>query len=150
MVLIVCTSSDDVLYFYEVSWKYPDPFLIYRADTQLLLWNFQLQKYTRGPRATGRSPDDDLFISCDDRIGKMLHNICISAVAVYIFPILSSQLMKRSSFKQFFILKKNIYDMTVNRAWSFEQTLNHISTVGSMWNLVANGSGFWRITILYM
>ena len=25
---------------------------------------------------------DDLFISCDDRIGKMLHNICISAVAM--------------------------------------------------------------------
>ena len=25
---------------------------------------------------------DDLFISCDDRTGKMLHNICISAVAM--------------------------------------------------------------------
>ena len=47
-----------------------------------------------------------------------------------IFPILSSQLMKRSSFKQFLILKKNIYGMTVNGARSFEQTLNHISTVG--------------------
>ena len=34
-----------------------------------------------------------------------------------IFPILSSQLMKRSSFKQFLILKKNIiYIMTVNGA----------------------------------
>ena len=41
-----------------------------------------------------------------------------------IFPILSSQLMKRSSFKQFLILKKNIYGMPVNWAWSFEQTLN--------------------------
>ena len=40
-----------------------------------------------------------------------------------IFPILSSQLMKRSSFKQFFIFKK-IYGMPVNWAWSFEQTLN--------------------------
>ena len=39
------------------------------------------------------------------------------------FPILSSQLMKRSSFKQFSILK-NIYGMPVNGAWSFEQTLN--------------------------
>ena len=37
-----------------------------------------------------------------------------------IFPILS---MKRSSFKQFFILKK-IYGMPVNWVWSFEQTLN--------------------------
>ena len=31
-----------------------------------------------------------------------------------IFPILSLQLMKRSSFKQFFILKKKIYGMPVN------------------------------------
>ena len=41
-----------------------------------------------------------------------------------IFPVLSSQLMKRSSFKQFFILKKKIYGMPVNWVWSFEQTLN--------------------------
>ena len=41
-----------------------------------------------------------------------------------IFPVLSSQLMKRSSFKQFFILKKKTYGMPVNWAWSFEQTLN--------------------------
>ena len=26
--------------------------------------------------------NDDPFISCNDRIGKMLHNICISAVAI--------------------------------------------------------------------
>ena len=32
--------------------------------------------------------------------------------------------MKRSSFKQFLILKKNIYGMPVNGVWSFEQTLN--------------------------
>ena len=56
-----------------------------------------------------------------------------------IFPILSLQLIERSSFKQFLILKKNLYGMTVNGTWSFEQTLNHISSVGSMWNLVANG-----------
>ena len=41
---------------------------------------------------------------------------------------------------QFLILKKYIiYGMTANEAWSFEQTLNHISTVGSMWNLVSIG-----------
>ena len=39
-----------------------------------------------------------------------------------IFPILSSQLLKRSSLKQFLILKKNIYGIPVNG--SFEQTLN--------------------------
>ena len=31
---------------------------------------------------TKNCSNDDLFISCDDRIGKMLHNICISAVAM--------------------------------------------------------------------
>ena len=29
---------------------------------------------------TKNCSNDDLFISCDDRIGKMLHNICMSAV----------------------------------------------------------------------
>ena len=31
--------------------------------------------------------NDDLFISCDDRMGKMLHNICISAVAMTRGPL---------------------------------------------------------------
>ena len=29
--------------------------------------------------------------------------------------------------------------LTVNGVWSFEQTINHISTVGSMWNLMEIG-----------
>ena len=53
---------------------------------------------TRDPWATGLSD-----ITTADM--QMLCNI---------FPILSSQLMKRSSFKQFLILMKNIYGMTVN------------------------------------
>ena len=45
--------------------------------------------------------------------------------------------------------------MTVSGARSFEQTLNHISTVGSMWNLVEIGQLvsevlFNNIMILYM
>ena len=45
--------------------------------------------------------------------------------------------------------------MTVNGAWTFEQTLNHISIVGSMWNLVEIGyvvseELFNNIMILYM
>ena len=31
---------------------------------------------------TKNCSNDDSFISCDDRIGKMLHNICMSAVAM--------------------------------------------------------------------
>ena len=50
-----------------------------------------------------------------------------------IFPVLSLQLMKGSSFKQ---VEEEYMGMTVNGVWSFEQTLNHISTEGSIWNLV--------------
>ena len=31
---------------------------------------------------TKNCSNDDIFISCDDRTGKMLHNICMSAVAM--------------------------------------------------------------------
>ena len=31
---------------------------------------------------TKNCSNDDIFISCNDRIGKMLHNICMSAVAM--------------------------------------------------------------------
>ena len=31
---------------------------------------------------TKNCSNDDIFISCDNRIGKMLHNICMSAVAM--------------------------------------------------------------------
>ena len=31
---------------------------------------------------TKNCSNDDIFISCDDRIGKMLHNICMSAVVM--------------------------------------------------------------------
>ena len=31
---------------------------------------------------TKNCSNNDIFISCDDRIGKMLHNICMSAVAM--------------------------------------------------------------------
>ena len=54
-----------------------------------------------------------------------------------IFPILSSQLMKRSSFEQFLVLKKNIWawqsiecDHLNKLSIIFQQTINHISTVG--------------------
>ena len=68
-----------------------------------------------------------------------------------IFPILSSQLMKRSSFKQFLILKKNIYDMTSQ--WSVIIWTNSQSYFNSRINVKFGGNcliGFWRIMILYM
>ena len=57
-----------------------------------------------------------------------------------IFPILSLQLMKGSSFKLFLVCFEEEYlGMTVNGAWSFEQIFSHISTAGSVWNLVEIG-----------
>ena len=73
-----------------------------------LLKRSLFQKKTRGPQVAHLSG-----IATADM--QMLCNI---------FPILSSQLMKRSSFKHFLILKNNIYGMPVNWVWSFEQTLN--------------------------
>ena len=83
-----------------------------------------------------------------------------------IFPILSLQLMKGSSFEQVLVLKKkNVFfiiiilkymGMTVNGAWPFEQTLNPVSIVGLTWNLVEIGQlisedkVFNNIMILYM
>ena len=60
----------------------------------------QKKKKKRGPRVAHLSD-----ISTADM--QMLCNI---------FPILLSQLMKRSSFKHFLILKKNIYGMPVDGA----------------------------------
>ena len=40
-VLVLCTLSDDALYFYEVSLKCLERFLSYRADTKLQLSNFK-------------------------------------------------------------------------------------------------------------
>ena len=74
---------------------------------QYLWWLFKQEAH--GPRVAHLS---DKLATADV---QMLCNI---------FPILSSQLMKRSSFKQFFILKKKIYGMPVNWAWSSEQTPN--------------------------
>ena len=70
---------------------------------------FYFKSLNKRPTGHGSLPSD---IATADM--QMLCNI---------FPILSSQLMKRSLFKQFLILK-NIYGMPVNGAWSFEQMQN--------------------------
>ena len=44
MVLVVCTWSDDALYFYEVSWKYLERFSSYRADLKWPLSNFKVEQ----------------------------------------------------------------------------------------------------------
>ena len=66
-----------------------------------------------------------------------------------IFPILSSQLMKRSSFKQFLLFKKNGHESQ----WSMIIWANSQSHFNNRINLEFGGnwlSGFWRIMILYM
>ena len=79
------------------------------------------------------------------------------------FLILSLQLMKWAvlGFEEeecFFliIIILPYMGMTVNGAWPFKQTLNHVSTVWSTWNLVEIGQliseekVFNNIVILYM
>ena len=46
IVLVLCISSGDVLYFYEVSFKCLKWFSSYRLDTKLPLSNFKFQKCT--------------------------------------------------------------------------------------------------------
>ena len=41
-------------------------------DCQAHIFFFKTKNYS----------NDDIFISCDDRIGKMLHNVCMSVVAM--------------------------------------------------------------------
>ena len=78
-----------------------------------------------------------------------------------IFPILSSQLMKESSFERFwrrmcFLSLLVLPYMGITDNGTFEQTLNPASTVGSTWNLVKIGQVvsedelFDSIMILYM
>ena len=52
MVLVVCRSSVDALYFYEVSWKYLERFSSYRADT--IFWQTDR-------RTDGRTDNIPLF-----------------------------------------------------------------------------------------
>ena len=75
-----------------ISTSHPNP--SYQFSNQLAL-SFRKISETRGPRATVRSLSD---IATADM--QMLCNI---------FPILSSQLMKISSFEQFLVLKKDIW-----------------------------------------
>ena len=87
-------------------WEIEDIFFF--SPENRLFFSGKIKQEAHGPRVAHLSD-----IAAADM--QMLCNI---------FPILSSQLMKGSSFKQFFILKKKIYGMPVNWAWSSEQTLN--------------------------
>ena len=66
-----------------------------------------------------------------------------------IFPILSSQLMKISSFEQFLVLKKNKWP---DSQWSMIIWINYQSHFNRMINVKFGEicCGFWRIMILYM
>ena len=64
--------------------------------------------------------NDDIFISCNDRIGKMLHNICMSAVAM------SLRWVNRGPWASclwivcvLFSLKKKIFFREKNKSWHF-------------------------------
>ena len=80
---------------------------------------------------TKNCSNDDIFISCDDRIGKMLHNICMSAVAMslrwanrgpwascyyYSLTLLLSGLIQQMANWWYFS-----YSFSENRLWHFMQ-----------------------------
>ena len=84
------------IYIYIYIYIYTDA--SYQVPKHLAFWFRRSKQEAHGPQVAHLSD-----IATADM--QMLCNI---------FPILSSQLMKRSSFKQFFILKKKIYGMPVN------------------------------------
>ena len=64
---------------------------------------------------TKNCSNDDLFISCDDRIGKMLHNICMSAVtrgplvSLYIYIENFKNLHVRKHWTDFYITRQKCF-----------------------------------------
>ena len=96
----------------------------------------------------------DLFISCDDRTGKMLHNICISAVAMslrwatrgrgpLVFPIYLYRKLKnllvRNHWTDFHILLQKC---------SFGDPLPRLSShLDSSKNMAARGRGLFSLYI---
>ena len=112
---------------------------------------------------TGWSQQLTLSTSCSDELKKTkqeahgpwfahLSDIATADMQMLcnIFPVLSSQLMKISSFEQLLILKKNIW------AWEsmeHDHWINYQSHFNRRINVKFGGnwlSGFWRIMILYM
>ena len=63
--------------------------------------------------------DDDLFISCDDRIGKMLHNICVSLNMAYILLFLQLQklltFVSKNTCELDIVLTRTVNILTTNK-----------------------------------
>ena len=79
MYKIMILQKNHLANFYQIShWSY-----CWNVIDRLFKWSCSIDC-----RAhifffkTKNCSNDDIFISCDDRIGKMLHNICMSAVAM--------------------------------------------------------------------
>ena len=81
--------------------------------------------WTRGPQATARSPE--------------WHSHCKHADVMQYFsnPIITTN--EKNIIWAVLSFEEEYMGLTVNGAWSFELTINHISKVGSMWNLVEIG-----------
>ena len=70
---------------------------------------------------TKNCSSDDIFISCDDRIGKMLHNICMSAVAM------SPRWANRGPWASCINFPATVL-FTCIKSWFFRKTTKPIST----------------------
>ena len=82
-----------------------------------MLTSFHWPKFEKGHYFTVKTPKEKKQEAHGPQVAH-LSDITAADMQMLcnIFPILSLQLMKRLSFKQFLILKKNIYGMTVNGA----------------------------------
>ena len=81
-VLCTCIKSwffrNYLANFHQIShWSY-----CWNVMESLLKWSRSIDCHAHIFFKTKNCLNDDLFISCDDRIGKMLHNICKSAMAM--------------------------------------------------------------------
>ena len=129
-VLLTCMKSwffrNHLANFHEIShWSY-----WWNVIDSLLKWSRSIdcQAQIIFFFKTKNCSNDDLFVSCDDRIGKMLHNICISAVAM------SLRWARHGPWASCFLLilmwqkfKKDLF------SYYFKRKMNGVTGVTELW-----------------
>ena len=111
LFVLLCTYNDWAALPWRVQWPLCD--------------KKEQNSLTRGPRAMAPSPEWQSHCRHADIMQHFSNPIIATNKWIIIKAVLS--------------FEEEYMGMTVNGAWSFEQTLNHISTVGSMWKLVEIG-----------
>ena len=92
---------------------------------------------------TKNCSNDDIFISCDDRTGKMLHNICMSAVAM------SLRWANRGPWASCFCLKRKFWVLI--RTASLRGHVNAMK-YSQIWMFFSASESchYWRCSFMYI